>query len=114
MRDMEQIANVYAEVGGRIHSTRILRGYTRKQLAELASISPKFLYEIENGKKGFSVAVLYNLCDALQVDSNYILKGKEKSVYDNHLVEAIELFDRGQTERLSTIIRQIYELHKQV
>ena len=43
--------NLYKEVGERIYLTRVMRGYTRDTLAELASISPKFLYEIEIGKK---------------------------------------------------------------
>jgi len=70
-----QMMNFYIEAGKRIHSERIMRGYTRKYLAEQASISPKFLYEIENGRKGFSAQVLYNLCNTLQVDCNYILSG---------------------------------------
>lgn len=46
--------DIYVEAGKRVHAVRIMRGYTKKQLAGLASITPKFLYEIENGKKGFS------------------------------------------------------------
>ena len=79
--------NVYVEAGKRIHATRLSHGYTRKYLAELASISPKFLYEIENGKKGFSAQVLYNLCTALNVDCNYIMMGKEKESDTNDLEE---------------------------
>lgn len=68
----------YIEAGKRIRQIRGERGYTRKHLAEMVSVSTKFLYEIENGKKGFSAKILYNICIALNVDSNYILTGEEK------------------------------------
>lgn len=80
---------VYKEAGERILLMRVMRGYTRESLAELASISPKFLYEIETGKKGFSAIVLYNICKALKVDCDYILSGKEKVDYDQKLLEVL-------------------------
>lgn len=79
---------VYIEAGKRIRKTRVMRGYTRKYLAEQADISSKFLYEIENGKKGFSAHVLYNLCNALGVDCDYILTGRERPEYLARLEEA--------------------------
>lgn len=105
-----RMITVYKEAGERILLTRVMRGYTRELLAEKASISPKFLYEIENGKKGFSAMVLYNLCHALKVDCDYILTGKEKSDYDQKLTEALQLFKPSQTECISAILKQIYEL----
>lgn len=101
---------VYKEAGERILSVRTMRGYTRENLAELASITPKFLYEIETGKKGFSAIVLYNICNALKVDCDYILTGREKNDCDQKLVEILQLFNESQTERLSMILKQIYEL----
>ena len=80
--------NIYIEAGKRIHAARLSHGYTRKYLAEQASISPKFLYEIENGKKGFSAQVLYNLCTALDVDCDYIMKGSERANHTPHLEKA--------------------------
>lgn len=44
--------NFNKNLGKRILSERLLHNYTREYLAELADISPKFLYEIETGKKG--------------------------------------------------------------
>jgi len=71
--------NIYESIGERIRGIRGLRGYTREELSEAAEISSKFLYEIETGRKGFSVLVLCNLCEALNVDSDYILHGREKT-----------------------------------
>ncbi|MCD8333499.1 MAG: helix-turn-helix domain-containing protein [Clostridiales bacterium] len=66
---------MYKSVGERIFMVRSLRGYSREHLAEIADISPKFLYEIELGKKGFSTYTLAKLCRALEVNSDYLLYG---------------------------------------
>lgn len=51
---------------------------SRETLAEMADISPKFLYEIETGQKGFSAGTLYKLGIALASSSDYILCGDRK------------------------------------
>lgn len=66
------------EVGKRIRELRELHNYTRESLAEKAEISPKFLYEIEAGKKGFSADTLCRLSQALSVSCDYIMFGEEK------------------------------------
>ena len=104
------MTTLYKESGERILLLRIMRGYTREALAEMASISPKFLYEIETGKKGFSAIVLYNICKALKVDCDYILTGKEKVDCDQKLMEVLQLFNQSQTECISIILKQIYDL----
>lgn len=67
---------LYKEVGERIRLERDRQGYTREELAELADISAKYLYEIEHGKRGFSVLILCNLCRALRVDYECLLVGR--------------------------------------
>ena len=42
---------VYYDAGNRIRYLRERQHYTREQLAEMADISPKFLYEIESGQE---------------------------------------------------------------
>lgn len=102
--------NFYKAAGERILITRNMRGYSREYLAELAGISSKFLYEIENGRKGFSAIVLNNLSKALNVSNDYVLNGRDNVDYDQQLVNALELFEQKQTEKLGIIIREIYEL----
>lgn len=102
--------NVYKSAGERVLLTRGMRGYTRETLAELAEISPKFLYEIETGKKGFSALVLHNLCKALEVDCNYIMTGKQEIVYDQSLICVLELFAKDKTGQIAHILKEIHEL----
>jgi len=67
---------MYVKMGERISFIRVSRGLSREKLAEEVDISPKFLYEIETGKKGFSVRILYDLCEALGVSSKYLMTGE--------------------------------------
>lgn len=106
----EKANKVYKEIGERIFRLRSMRGYTRENLAELTGISAKFLYEIENGKKGFSVAVLFFLGKALQVDAGYILTGKEDLGCDEKLVATLELFKNEQAESIDLILKEIHKL----
>lgn len=79
-------------------------------LAETATIIPKFLYEIETGKKGFLGIVLYNMCQALKVECDYILTGREKTQYDKKQMDVLQLFIQSQTEHISAILKHIYDL----
>lgn len=66
------------KVGSRIRELREMKHYTRGELAEKVDISAKFLYEIENGKKGFSAEVLCRLSRALSVSCDYIMMGQDQ------------------------------------
>lgn len=58
------MTNVYKEAGERILLVRIMRGYTRAALAEIASNSSKYLYEIKQEKKDFQLlcCIIYVNC----------------------------------------------------
>ena len=60
-------------VGERIKGLRLKKNMTREELAEAADISVSFIYEIETGKKGFSVWTLRRLTEALKVNPDYII-----------------------------------------
>lgn len=52
---------LYKEIGARIKALRLEKGYTRESMAAHIKLSGKFLYEIEFGRKGFSVDVLLRI-----------------------------------------------------
>lgn len=71
-------------VGMQILRKRTEKNYTRETLATLADVSPSFLYEIETGRKGFSVSVFYRIAKALDTDVEYFFyddMDKRKSGY---------------------------------
>ena len=63
------------EIGKRIRVIRELKKKTREQIAELAEISPHFLFEIETGRKTMKAKTIINLAKALNVSTDYILVG---------------------------------------
>lgn len=65
------------EMGERIKNQRLLQGYSRERLAELASITPRYCYDLELGLKNMSLNTLYKLSDSLHIPTDYILFGSE-------------------------------------
>lgn len=106
----EQLVEIYKEAGKRIQNVRNMRGYTREYLAAQAGISPKFLYEIETGRKGFSAGNLYYMCRALEVRMDYIMLGEVSNTYDQKLMGVLELFEPKQTDCLEIVLKAIYDL----
>lgn len=64
-------------VGKRLRRHREKLGFSREQFAEQISISPQFLAEIENGKKGMSAETLYKICENHQGIIEYLLTGRQ-------------------------------------
>ncbi len=102
----------YAKAGQRIRNLREVNRYTREKLAELPEISPKFLYEIEVGAKGFSADTLSRIASALSVSCDYILSGGKQRVYGEDILDVVKLFDDTQQRTLSNVLKLMYELQK--
>lgn len=96
--------------GERIMQLRTDRRYTREQLAYLADISEKFLYEIEMDKKGFSAVTLMRLSKALEVSMDYIMLGKESRKYEDRIVATIEQFKPNTLEMVDRLLKAAYEI----
>lgn len=63
------------DIGKRIRQIRESQGKTREQIAEAAEISPQFLFYIETGQKSMSAKTIVNLAAALNVTTDYLLRG---------------------------------------
>lgn len=61
------------EIGQRIRGVRRQNDRTQMQFSEDVYITPNFLSEIENGKKGLSCETLYNICETQKVSADYLL-----------------------------------------
>lgn len=97
-------------VGKRIRGLREKLGYSREKLSELADISPKFLYEIECGRKGMSAFTLYNISKALGTGCDYILLGKNESKNSSYIEESLSSMTPEQAEHVEHIIKHINAL----
>lgn len=66
-------------IGKRVRRQREGLSLTRDQFAEQIELSPQFLAEIENGKKGMSAETLYKICSRTDASSDYILFGRQSA-----------------------------------
>lgn len=100
----------YPEIGLRIRRLREANSYTRDTFAERIHISAKFLYEIESGKKGFSVEILYKISNALGVSSDYLISGKDSSKLSGRTASILECFSPDQLTHVQDILKSVQEL----
>lgn len=83
--------SINLEIGERVRITRISRGFSREELAELLNISTLFLGYIECGQRGMSLTTLQNMCEVLNVSADYILLGKNNFLsIDDEIVASVK------------------------
>lgn len=99
------------EIGKRIKELREERNFTREELADKSGIFIKFLYEIENGKKGLSAETLFKISKALSCSCDYILAGRDKREF-TVINNVLEKFNKKQLKYISEILRLIGEICK--
>ncbi len=104
----------YKQVGKRIQLEREKIQMSREKLSEQAGISEKFLYEIENGRKGFACETFYKICDVLHVDPTYMLEGKNCPTDKTKIEYLIRDFDKKDMYYLIKMIEELCELRKHV
>lgn len=66
------------EIGGRIRTYRESLGMNREAFSEQIGLSPQFLAEAENGKKGLSAESIYKICCNCEISADYLVLGKVK------------------------------------
>ena len=81
----------YKLVGERIQKRRKSLGLSQMQLSEKIGISNTYLSYIETGKKIPAMDIWLALCDALNVSSNFLLRGTIYSDIDDQLIKNISL-----------------------
>lgn len=63
-----------AALGKRIRESRIKKGYTQQDLADLAKTGVVYISEIERGVKMPSLNIFIKIIDALEVSADYVLR----------------------------------------
>lgn len=100
------------EVGLRIAMLRERFGLSREVLSGLAGISSKFLYEIECGKKGMSALTLFNIANALNVSTDYILTGKGNTDTSTRVNSLLTSFSPEDIAHVENILREVQIIAK--
>ena len=103
-------------LGKRINMTRKERGYTADRLSELCSINATYLRQIEGGTKVPSLPVFINICNALKISPDYLLRD---SLTDNDISKIRELTELwestppSQQEIATAMIQAVLERKKE-
>ena len=90
------------EIGMRINSRRKELKMTQERLAEKMDVSIQMISNLELGKKAIRPENLVNLCEALQVSSDYILFGRRS---DFEMSGFMQKFSRLSAERQDLLYR---------
>lgn len=98
------------EVGLRIWTIRDRMGYSREKFSELIDITPKFLYDVETGKRGISAKTLYTISKTLNISCDYLLFGKASSGKSEYISGVLSSLDEKSIAHLEKIIMNIIEL----
>lgn len=103
---------VHSVFQDRLRSLRESHGYTQETMSEKLAVSLRTYSYWENGKRKPDIEELYNLCDVLDCDPNYLL-GNINAPYDNRKVEEATGLEYESVEELKKLSdTQLYILNR--
>ena len=95
---MEQ--DLLRKIGKRIKIARKRKGLTQEELSGLISAGAPHISNIENGKKIFSIELLVELCNALEVSPNELLGDCINTITPEMANEYIDIIGDMNQEQL--------------
>ncbi|MCD7826659.1 MAG: helix-turn-helix domain-containing protein [Clostridiaceae bacterium] len=94
----------YYETGLRIRNFRQERNLSVEELSDMADISMKYLYQIENGNVCFSTKILQSIAKALDVSSDDIIMNEKPSVEHDILLKLTGVFTEEEKQYLRQML----------
>lgn len=98
------------EVGARIRQAREAKKLSQLHLAEILNVSPSYLSNIETGKQNMSIMVLYNLCNALEVTADWILRNNSPEATVITISEISSLLDDCSPNEREAIVKMVQSM----
>ncbi|MBQ8135235.1 MAG: helix-turn-helix domain-containing protein [Clostridia bacterium] len=102
-------------LGQRIRQLRKEKGYTREALAELLSVSTRFLANVEGGEAGVSISTLKNIALLLDTSADYLLGLRDEfdeEFYRQSAVTKIYNMDKKHLMNVNKILDSIDDIIK--
>ena len=100
----------YLKLGRNIKSTRISKGLTQDNLAELVSCNTSHISNIENNHTKVSLNVLLAIANALNTSIDYLLSDQYENsslALDNEILRVLANCDNEKKEKILKIIEII-------
>ena len=92
------------QMGARFQAAREQQNFSRAQVSEIVGVSALYIGEIERGIKCPSLDLFYDLCQLLNVSTEYILKGKDKPTDVSSVIACLEMLDDEHVEYAEDIV----------
>lgn len=99
-------------IGSRIKMARENMGWTQEELAEKIDLSTQFISTIERGVAGASLGTIINLCEVLNVSSEWLLCGKRMVPDSERIATKISSLSNAQLAALDRITDELLHLLK--
>lgn len=96
-------------IGKRIQNRRKQLGYTQEQLSEMMDVSIQMVSNLERGNKAIRIDNLINLCQILNVSTDYILTGKETTEDITALTARIAMLSERDQKMIETLVDHCLE-----
>lgn len=99
-------------MGTRVREYRERLNYTMEEFAEKLDITPRFVSDIELGKKGMSIDTLIKMCALLSVSADYLIWGKGEKAENNISALTAELSEdemKHAEDLMRTFVKAISE-----
>ncbi len=98
----------FSQIGKRLKEIRISKGLTQEYVANMADVNTSHISNIENNRTKISLTTLVQICNALGVTIDYVLKDEysdTSSVLEQSILKELQNCDDDMKERILQIIR---------
>ncbi len=103
---MQKYDELNAEIGARIKEIRLKRNISQDVLAEKIGVcNGAHLSNIERGYSGISIKKLISICEALNIEADYILFGVSSNNVETSLHHYLKQLTKEQSIYLLDIIK---------
>ena len=101
------MADVKTKMGRRIRNLRRLKDWTQEELGERASLSGKYIGEIERGVANVTIDAIESIVKALEIDLPDLFEISHEVDRDHLLAEIKKNLDKADDETVQLIFRII-------
>ena len=106
---MKEKKEVNVKIGNQIRLAREAAGLTQEKFAELVSLAPKNVSDIERGVVGISIGTLIRICEILSVSSDTILFGAASGNNVDDLTARLKNLSPEEFEITLDIINKLFQ-----
>ena len=109
---MYEDAQFLMDMGERISKRRKELNLTQEQLAESINLSLQSISCIELGKKAIRPQNLVNLCNTLEVSTDYILTGKKEDKQLEGVFKKLAVLNESDYTMVENLVNHLYKNKK--